>query len=203
MFNLLEFQRLCRVMIVRDDLPFSFIESKQFRDVIRYLHPLLEDSLYFEGRTGLRDHIVQDYSTRRTTLAAALASNNTKISFSFDCWSSDDMKPYMAITFHYFDLNWNIKSGFYEFVNLPGSHTGQRLAEAFIESLASNGISSSKQVGGIVADNASNNTSFFTILRNIFDTEASIGQLGCFAHVINLACNEAYRVIEPSMICVL
>jgi hypothetical protein len=55
-------------------------------------------------------------------------------------WSDPDLKPYMAVTAHWLELaqtqggqkKLTFRAGLVGFLHIPGSHTGQRLAEAFL-----------------------------------------------------------------------
>jgi len=63
-----------------------------------------------------------------------------KISFTMDMWTDFNLKPYMAVTAHW--LEWstserqqqklNLRTDLIGFVHVPGSHTGEHLAEVFI-----------------------------------------------------------------------
>jgi hypothetical protein len=61
-----------------------------------------------------------------------------KISFTTDVWTDLDMKGYMAVTAHWLQKaslqqsNLTLRSDLIGFVHVPGSHTGERLAEVFL-----------------------------------------------------------------------
>jgi hypothetical protein len=54
-------------------------------------------------------------------------------------WSDPDLKPYMAITAHWLELvptqggekRLTLKANLIGFLHIPGTHTGERLAEVF------------------------------------------------------------------------
>jgi len=56
-----------------------------------------------------------------------------------DMWSDPDLKPYMAITAHWLELvqlkggqkKLNLRADLIGFMHVPGSHTGERLAQVF------------------------------------------------------------------------
>jgi hypothetical protein len=62
-----------------------------------------------------------------------------KISFTMDCWSDPNLKPYMAVTAHWLESKTiqgqqklNLRVDLVGFLLVPGSHTGERLAEEFL-----------------------------------------------------------------------
>ena len=68
--------------------------------------------------------------------------------------------PYMAITGHYIDDNWVLHSTLLDFVYIPGSHTGFRIYEMFVDPICVK-YDLSKKIMGITLDNAANNDVFY------------------------------------------
>ena len=62
-----------------------------------------------------------------------------KISFTMDLWTDFDKKPYMAVTAHWLEKTpqqqVNLRTDLIGFMHLPGAHTGERLAEVFLQIL--------------------------------------------------------------------
>jgi hypothetical protein len=64
-----------------------------------------------------------------------------KISFTMDLWTDFDKKAYMAVTAHWLEKislqrgpqpKINMCTDLIGFVHIPGSHSGEHLAEAFL-----------------------------------------------------------------------
>jgi hypothetical protein len=58
-----------------------------------------------------------------------------KISFTMDLWTDFDKKPYMAVTAHWLEQEGQtitLHTDLIGFMHIPGSHTGERLAEVFL-----------------------------------------------------------------------
>ena len=61
------------------------------------------------------------------------------MSFTTDMWSDPDLKPYMAITAHWLEnilspggeKRLKLRASLIGFLHVPGTHTGERLAESF------------------------------------------------------------------------
>ena len=80
-----------------------------------------------------------------------------KISFTMDVWTDLDMRAYMAVTAHWLQKaslqhserlqsKLTLRSDLIGFVHIPGSHTGERLAEVFAFILDRIKLGNSKKV---------------------------------------------------------
>jgi hypothetical protein len=80
-----------------------------------------------------------------------------KISFTMDVWTDLDQKAYMAVTAHWLQKaslqhsgnlqsKLTLRSDLIGFVHIPGSHTGERLAEVFVFILDRIKLGNSKKV---------------------------------------------------------
>jgi len=63
-----------------------------------------------------------------------------------DMWSSRTMEPYMSLTVHYIDDNYEIKSRCLQTAYFPENHTGENIAQGLKEALASWGLCEDQQV---------------------------------------------------------
>jgi hypothetical protein len=74
------------------------------------------------------------------------------ISFTTGVWTDLDMKGYMAVTAHWLQRaslqqpNLTLRSDLIGFVHVPGSHTGEHLAEVFLFILNCIKLGDSKKV---------------------------------------------------------
>jgi hypothetical protein len=72
-------------------------------------------------------------------LTAIQKNSLGKVSFTTDMWSDPDLKPYMAVTAHWLEnvqspggeRRLTLRASLIGFLHFPGTHTGERLAEAF------------------------------------------------------------------------
>jgi hypothetical protein len=64
------------------------------------------------------------FKTKLGQMRAFWASIDSRISFTTDIWSAPNDIPFMAITGHWIDRNFKMRSMLIDFVPLPGSHTG-------------------------------------------------------------------------------
>ncbi|XP_039519610.1 E3 SUMO-protein ligase ZBED1-like [Pimephales promelas] len=101
-----------------------------------------------------------------------------------DMWSSRTMEPYMSLTVHYIDDNYEIKSRCLQTAYFPENHTGENIAQGLKEALASWGLCEDQQVS-ITTDNGSN------IVKAV--TLNNWTRLQCFGHRLHLAIENAIK----------
>jgi hypothetical protein len=54
------------------------------------------------------------------------------ISFTLDAWTSPNCMAFLGITAHWITRNWELKEILIDFCKLTGSHSGENLAEVFV-----------------------------------------------------------------------
>lgn len=85
------------------------------------------------GADALTKKIKAKFSDLRENAKATLNMVDSKISLTTDMWTSNSAQiPFMVITGHYLDANFEMKSFLLDFIHVPGSHTGAGIAEVFI-----------------------------------------------------------------------
>ena len=57
-----------------------------------------------------------------------------------DAWTSPNYIPFLGITAHWIDSQWELKSILIDFVKLSGPHSGENLSEAFMTVLREFGV---------------------------------------------------------------
>ena len=58
------------------------------------------------------------------------------MSFTIDAWTSKNTLPFLGITVHWISNEWVLCSSTLDFSLLPGSHSGNNLANKFLEILS-------------------------------------------------------------------
>ena len=101
-----------------------------------------------------------------------------------DLWSSCLSDPYLCLTIHYIDLEWNLQSHCLQVNYMPEDHTGENLQDALSTSLTEWGINSTSLVS-ITTDSGSNIKLACELL--------SWMRLSCFGHNLDLAINKGLK----------
>jgi len=63
-----------------------------------------------------------------------------KISFTIDIWTSPNVISFLGITGHWIDSNWQLQTLTLDFVKLEGPHSGENIAEVFINCIQELGV---------------------------------------------------------------
>lgn len=163
--------------LAKDMWPINSVSNQGFKALIntldkRYVLPsrnhfsrVALPALY----TKCRGDVEKDVS------AAAYFATTT------DLWSSRTMEPYMSLTVHYVDTDFNMKSKCLQTAYFPEDHTGILIAQGLREAMAAWGLPEDKLVC-MITDNAGNIT-----------LAAELNQwtrLQCFGHRLHLAIGE-------------
>jgi hypothetical protein len=134
------------------------------------------------------------------------------ISYTTDVWTSPNMVPFMSITAHWIDEEWNKREVLIAFEEIRGIHTGgfsihysngnrstnlflcikgENLAKAFVEVLESYDILHTLFI--ITCDNASNMVKMAKEIEAMAEDKPEISfvaemhRIPCIGHIINLA----------------
>lgn len=75
------------------------------------------------------------FNIKKMVLMAMLHLFQSKISVSWDVWTSKNQISFLGITIHYIEDNWELKNGLvaFKFLETKKNHTGLELSNAIIE----------------------------------------------------------------------
>lgn len=164
-------------VITDNNLPFTFVESKSFRELMRYSEPNYQPPC----RETVKKLIKDKSSLLKDTIKNEI-KNCDYLSLTTDCWTSGTNDSYMAITCSYI-LDWKIKSPVLETKFLEERHYADYLADQMNESIRDWEIED--RVVAIVHDNASNIKNIGSIIdRKYLDVP-------CAAHTLQICINNA------------
>ena len=164
------------VFIAADKRPYSVVENKGFKNMIKVLEPRYE----IPSRTHFTTKIVPALYEEQKKIIVDELSKASSVALTTDGWTSRATESYVTVTAHYITAEWEIKSPVLQTRPLYESHTGTNLAQVPAEAVAEWKIERPKNNIPVTTDNAKNQVSAVK--------EAGLGQqIGCFAHVINSA----------------
>jgi hypothetical protein len=122
--------------IVCDDQPFTVAEGTD----LRFLFKMLNPNVQVPTADTIRAGILSIFSEEQDRMRQKLQETPGKISFTLDAWTSRNQLPFLGITAHWIDSNWNLCSTLIDFRLLLGPHSGENLKAAFEESCRMLGI---------------------------------------------------------------
>jgi hypothetical protein len=122
--------------IICDDQPFTVVEETNLRHLFKMLRPEVE---CLSGDT-VKVYILSMFEEERNRMRKVLQDAPGKISFTLDAWTSRNQLPFLGITAHWVDSEWNLRSTLLNFQLLSGPHSGENLQETFESSCRELGI---------------------------------------------------------------
>lgn len=166
--------------IAADGRPLSTIDSVAFRSMISALNPRYVPP---SRRRLTENEIPKLYLKKKRTIQKEIndirsgSYDLAMFSFTTDLWSSITMEPYMSLTMHFIDDNFQLHKYCLETKYIPDTHTGVNLAMALSELLASWELTVKDDLMVITTDSASNMIKM--------GTEAQVTRLPCFGHLLH------------------
>lgn len=105
--------------------PFSLVEEKCFKDFVHELNPNYElPSRHCISHTTIPAKYVQSKTDILEKVTVA-----HKVCVTTDCWTASNNEAFMAVTAHFVNENFELKSYLLECINLPVYHTSVNLVE--------------------------------------------------------------------------
>ena len=166
--------------IALGDQPFSVVDDPSFRSLLAHLEPryTLPSRRFFSDVS-----LPALYDVVATQIHNLIDKNGLHVSFTTDIWTSDVSPVSMlSLTAQWLDEDFNLQKATLHAQECPGSHTAAMICQAFNTMLANWNITKD-QVHVVLRDNARN-------MIKAMD-ECGLASLGCVAHTLQLAVNEA------------
>ncbi|KAL4113573.1 hypothetical protein QTP88_017180 [Uroleucon formosanum] len=166
-------------LFTKDYQPFRVVEDEGFKEFVKLLNPnyILPDNPLYPK------HIYQLYTKNKEAQSVCMTT---------DCWTSRNNESFMAITIHFIDSNFSLRSVLLGCFEFNDHHTGVNLSEKIKQTLDEWNLK--KKVVLAVSDNANN-------IKNALNTLniLQIKSMGCFAHTMNLVVQSSL-ILENSLI---
>ncbi|GES93085.1 zinc finger BED domain-containing protein RICESLEEPER 2-like [Rhizophagus clarus] len=128
-YNKDSFKKFLIRWIVKDDLPFTCVESEDFCNIIYFL---CKDAFISSADT-VKNYIMTFYEDNHKKIALILQNTSSKISFTIDAWTSSNNYSFLGITAHWVTESWELKSILLDFIKLEGPHSEANIKEAFLK----------------------------------------------------------------------
>ncbi|EXX50781.1 hypothetical protein RirG_267610 [Rhizophagus irregularis DAOM 197198w] len=178
-------KRTVRWVIINDQ-PFNVIENEEFKDMISFIRP----GIYIPCANTLRRDLTENFKNAKERFRQELQETPGRLSFTVDAWTSKNQIPFLGISVHWINENWELKCTTLDFCILSGPHTGINLSSKFLESLEDFGIAT--KILAVACDNASNMDVMLdkisqSLAKKSITFDPKNQCVHCFAYVINLA----------------
>ncbi|WVZ75364.1 hypothetical protein U9M48_023422 [Paspalum notatum var. saurae] len=186
------------LMICVHEYPLSIVDHVGFRKFCAALQPLFK----VVSRNTIRKDILDMYEVQKLSLMNSFQQGQSRIAVTTDMWTANHQKKgYMAVTVHYIDDNWNLKSYLLRFLYVPHPHNAEVISEVLHDILCDWRIE--KKVSTITLDNCSTNDNVMKELQDKMPLSSLMlrGRLihmRCAAHIINLAVKDGMGIKDPT-----
>ena len=175
-------------LIVTLHLAYTLVENPYFRDLINLLNATLFPFLP-KTAFSIRQSILNAFSGKKSVVSKMLRNSKSNIHLSFDMWTSDSTKSYLAVVGHFVDLDYNIRTILLAFGRVIGSHNGENMAHTLGQVVQDYEIVDN--IGYFVLDNAESNDACIEIFIKNLHPQPPIPKvhrrLRCIGHIVNLA----------------
>nr|XP_015922601.2 E3 SUMO-protein ligase ZBED1-like [Parasteatoda tepidariorum] len=169
--------------IVETLQPFSVVESQSFKNMVHILNPRYKVPCRKYFSTTAIPRLFENVVDTIKRHLLAIDSNN--VSITTDCWTSLSNIPYIAITVHFINSQWELQSACLTCKPFNEDHTSQNIAEA-MTSILSDWDLDIANITSCTTDNGRN------ILKAVSLLE--IPHVPCFGHTINIGVNKALEI---------
>ncbi|XP_063931861.1 E3 SUMO-protein ligase ZBED1-like [Zophobas morio] len=174
-------------LFTKDYQPFSIVEDQGFRGFVECLNPTYKLP---DRRTISKSLVPAAYEKCRQDMEEGILMIQN-VSLTTDCWTSSNNDAFLAVTAHFINANFKLKSLLLECIQMNESHTSQNLStelEKIIIKWKMQG-----KVALVISDNANNITH---AIRDILQLK----HFGCFAHSINLVVQNSLKLVDTVII---
>ena len=189
---------LC-IMILMHEYPLSMVDHLYFKRFCCTLNPLFK----VPTRNTIKKDIITRYGDERSKIQRVIDENKGRIAVTTDMWTATNQKRgYMAVTAHYIDNNWELRSHLIRFLYVPAPHTSERLAGRLSQCLLDWNIDST--LSTITLDNCTTNDSMISLVRqrlllsNLIKDGALL-HMRCSAHILNLIVRDGLDVLKDGI----
>ncbi|KAH9802607.1 BED-type domain-containing protein [Citrus sinensis] len=185
--------------IVKHEYPLSIVDHEGFREILSSFNPMWKHV----SQNTIKKEILDLYENEKAKNLNALASNQSRLAITTDMWTADTQtKGYMAVTGHFIDDSWTLRSLVLRFQHVKGSHTGLKLCDTLFNCLMD--LHLEHKVSSVTVDNCSANDRMMEYLLIKLNKDDLIlrGQLfhiRCCAHILNLIVKEGMTVISDGI----
>lgn len=194
-------QDACRAaltrMIIKDELPFMFVQREGFLEFCHQLEPRFDvPSRFTEAKDCMKMYLSEYHK-----LKAEFKKYGRRLCLTTDTWTSVTNMSYMVLTGHYIDEKWVLKKKILNFCPVT-DHTGLELGKTVASCLLQWGI---ERVFTLTVDNiSSNNEAVAYLSKRVVGWKAAIlgGEhmhLRCAAHILALVVKDGMDLYNESI----
>ncbi|EAQ87078.1 hypothetical protein CHGG_08331 [Chaetomium globosum CBS 148.51] len=194
--------------IISSNLPFTVVESPEFRNISTALDPEKTRVLLPESGTSVKRLLVEKYLEQAAVVKREISLAPPQMKhISFDLWTSPNSYALLGIVAHYLDISGSLQTRLLGLRRIRGHNGGENLAPAITEVAEEFGLT--ECLGYLQSDNVeSNDKCVAAVLRRIHP-DLPAGRVSalkqrrrvrCFGHILNLAAKALLEGKNPGLL---
>lgn len=160
-------------LFITDFQNFRIVEDKGFKEFVHALNPLYD----LPNRKKISQTLIPAWYNECVTNCRQLVNKVNKICLTTDCWTSVNTESFIALTGHFINDSYELKTILLECSLMKGRDTSQNLALTINRIAEDWGLA--EKIILVVTDNATN-------MKNAVTKDLGWKHFGCFAHTLNL-----------------
>uniref|UniRef100_A0ACD5VJK4 Uncharacterized protein n=1 Tax=Avena sativa TaxID=4498 RepID=A0ACD5VJK4_AVESA len=186
-------------MLVLHDYPLSTVDHAGFRRFIHALQPLFK----LHTRNTIRNDIIDRYNKEKKKAQEYMMLVQSRIAVTTDMWTADHQKKgHMAVTAHFIDESWNLRSILMRFIYVPAPHNKEVIAEQLHEALVDWNIN--EKLMTVTFDNCTTNDKAIELIVDMIGKkkllcEGNMVHMCCCCHILNLVVKDGLDVMKPAI----
>lgn len=126
----------------------------------------------------------------------------SRVAVTTDMWTADSQKKgYMAVTGHFIDESWKLRSILMGFIYVPAPHTGDAIAEELHNTLMEWNLD--EKLMTVTVDNCTSNDRALELLvgkigKSKLPLEGTMLHMRCCAHILNLIVKDGLDTMKSA-----
>ena len=177
-----QFQALLYDWIIHDNVSFNQLQSERLRKLLVYLNPRCERVI--PHRTTASRTIARLYDKCLGTVTETLKSALSRVSLSFDLWTSPNNLALLGLYAHFIDIDGRPVTSLLSLPRQSGRHSGSNVVDIVSFIIAEYNLED--KLGWFTTDNASSNKSCIDALASEYRFNSQERWIRCAGHVFNL-----------------
>ncbi|CAL1406148.1 unnamed protein product [Linum trigynum] len=192
-------KRELAIAITMHEYPLSMVDHLYFKRFVCSLQPLFT----VPSRNTIKKEVFKIYDIERAKIQSLFDINRGRIAITTDLWTATNQKKgYMAVTAHYIDNSWVLRSHMLRFAYVPAPHTAERLGTVLVNCLLDWNVDS--KVSTITLDNCSTNDSMIRVIQSKLVlpdliSDGALIHMRCAAHILNLIVKDGLDVVKEGI----
>ncbi|KAL0212225.1 hypothetical protein RCL1_005851 [Eukaryota sp. TZLM3-RCL] len=178
-------------LIILNPLSFTLTESPELLCLLNFLN----SSVKLPKRNTIKKLVIRSWNNLKPKISNLLITNGSKIALTSDIWSSIDNKSFIAVTAHFIDNQFTVRTLLLDVKRFPHPHRGRDIAVVLMEIINTFGLNN---VVSITTDNGANMLSGMVLFgaKYFSSFHGEVSSRRCLAHIFHLIVKQLMKPLR-------